>query len=205
MLGARGGPMYRAALVFAFVAACGGKKDRDCDGYAAKVVDLSDATPGSLAMVEQVSKDACTSGRTSDAELACAEKATTRKALIECTVGPSVTPPAPPTPKPSGRVVFKGAVNGPGFKPLDSEYNSDQRAWMASLEKDIAGCSSAEKYEPKNYVIVVTFGGGRPAVTPPADMPPELGECVVPLLAKTPPASVKKGPAEFYIAVGNQE
>jgi hypothetical protein len=197
--------MRRAAILLGILAACGGKKaGRDCDGYAAKVIDLSNPTPESLGMVEKVSKEACTSGRVTDAQLACAEKAATREALIECTLGPRPTRPPDLPPTPSGQVVFKGAVNAGDRKVLDSAFNEDQRKWIDSLKRDVAACSRAdEKYEPNKYVIVVTFGGGPPAVTPPRDLPPAVGECVIPLLAKMPPVSVKNGPAEFYIAVGN--
>ena len=85
---------------------------------------------------------------------------------------------------------------------MDEGFNADQRDWMDQIEKDIASCSSAESYEHQDFVIVVTFGGGPPIVAPPANFPPALGACVIPLLSKAPPASVKNGPIEVLIEVG---
>jgi len=195
--------MAAAALVL--VAGCGSQKKpaRDCDSYAKKVADLSDPAPGKREGLVAHSVERCEAGRIPDVELTCVASAQNRADLIECTTGapPMDSAPPPPT-KGTNKVTLLTAQNGEGFHPLDLALNEDQRTWFEGLKKDIAACATDEVYDPpQQYVVVVTFGPGAPAISL-GGLPAPLSFCVKQVLSRRQPNSVGNGPAELYIDVG---
>jgi len=194
-----------AAITLWVLVGCGSQKKptQDCDAYAKKVADLSDPAPGKREGLVAHSVERCEKGRVPAAEVTCVAGATTRDELIECTTGrpPVHAADAAPPPKGTSAVTLLTAQNGDGFHPLDLGLE-DQATWFAGLKKDIAACATEEVYDPpKQYVLVVTFGGGPPAVSL-GGLPSPLSFCVKQVLSRTPANSVGKGPAEFYIDVG---
>lgn len=197
--------MWKQACVLALVLGCGqSKKTQRCDTYAGNVADLSDPAPGRRDSVVGSARRACESGRISEKEMACVEKAATRDDLLACTLGP-MTPPKPPDAPsaPTNKVTLVSAQNAGDFKPLDFDFNADQREWYAELEKRVADCATEQIQTPGQFIVIVTFSPEAPAISL-GGLPEPLSFCVKQALSLKQPASVKNGPAEFYIHLGKK-
>lgn len=193
--------MWKRASLLAMLACCGGKNSRDCEAYAERVAELSDPVPEQRDMVRNVSNDACTSGRVSDGEFTCANRAATRAELISCTLGSAANAPPPPKPPPSNKIVLAAMQNGGDFKPLDFARNADQVEWYKEVEKAVGACATDQKFEPKEYILVVTFGGGQQPIML-GGLPEPLAWCIKAALSLEAPASVQNGPVDVYIRLG---
>ena len=163
--------MARIFALAVALCACGGKTNRDCDGYAAKFADTIAPDPSRRATVIDGAKSACEKGRVSNQQIECVHKASSEDAVRACMgVGGGDTQaeaPAAPTKK------AQLSASGGGIQPISS-MSPHQRRWFEEIERRVGNC---EGLEAVGFDVVVTYTADQPTVDA-TRAPEKVRECV---------------------------